>query len=243
MCEGLEKLRKTLWSILGELYNQEKYKNSINKILLKYNPYSNNEKQRDLIYKMDFKYIKEYILTQIISPDFTQCRILKHFDSISQVLNVSKDNILGKYKENEEYLIIHTLKHERDLGENWEKAEEERRKRVRDMVKNYSITDFSKLFSICSNVEKYEKGLNNYNLTTSILDIFDYILEEKEEYFLKIFEEYINYNAPFLSYPDFLISKILNKYSYEDVLKILMSSTDDKKYCYLKGYYKNINII
>ena len=40
-----------------------------------------------------------------------------------------------------------TLKHERDLGENWEKAEEERRKRVRDMVKNYSITDFSKLFS------------------------------------------------------------------------------------------------
>ena len=37
-----------------------------------------------------------------------------------------------------------------------------------------------------------------------------------------------------------LISKILNKYSYEDVLKILMSSTDDKKYCYLKGYYKII---
>ena len=111
------------------------------------------------------------------------------------------------------------------------------------MVKNYSINDFSKLFSICSNVEKCEKGLNNYNVNTSILDIFDYILEEKEEIFLKIFEEYINYNAPFLSYPDFLISKILNKYSYEDVLKILMSNTDDKKYCYLKGYYKNINTI
>ena len=105
------------------------------------------------------------------------------------IANIDIPKVLEKYKENEEYLIIYTLKHERDLGENWEKAEEERRKRVRDMVKNYSITDFSKLFSICSNVEKCEKGLNNYNINTSILDIFDYILEEKEEYFLKIFEE------------------------------------------------------
>ena len=147
MCEGLEKLRKTLWSILGELYNQEKYKNSINKTLLKYNPYSNNEKQRDLIYKMDFKYIKEYILTQIISPDFTQCRILKHFDSISQVLNVSKDNILGKYKENEEFLIYNTLVRNHKIGQDWSVEEEARKENIYKMIKDFERDDFNRLFN------------------------------------------------------------------------------------------------
>lgn len=240
--EDVFKFRYNLFKAIEQLYKIDNLKNMIDKLLINYDIYPSDEDSKR-IFEKDIQVLTDLFFCKWDKPNFTQCEILKEFEHMCIIANIDIPKVLEKYKENEEYLIIHTLKHERDLGENWEKAEEERRKRVRDMVKNYSITDFSKLFSICSNVEKSEKGLNNYNLTTSILDIFDYILEEKEEYFLKIFEEYINCNAPFLSYPYFLISKILNKYSYEDVLKILMSSTDDKKYCYLKGYYKNINVI
>lgn len=234
--------RYNMFKTIEQLYKIDNLKSMIDKLLINYDIYPSDEDSKKIL-KKDMEFLTNSFFCKWDKPNFIQCEILKEFEHKCIIANIDIPKVLEKYRENEEYLIIHTLKHERDLGEDWEKAEEERRNRVRDMVKNYSITDFSKFFSICSNVEKCEKGLNNYNVNTSILDIFDYILEEKEEYFFKIFEEYINYNAPFLSYPDFLLSKILNKYSYEDVLKILMSNTDDKKYCYLKVYYKNINII
>ncbi|WP_010296710.1 hypothetical protein [Clostridium senegalense] len=128
MCEGLKKLRKILWSILGELYKQEKYKNIINKILLNYNPYSKNKNQLKLVYEMDFKFIKKYIFNQIISPDFIQCKILNQFKRINQRLEIIEDTVLEKYIENEEFLIYKTLCKSYDTGIDWKLQQEKRKK-------------------------------------------------------------------------------------------------------------------
>ena len=51
-------------------------------------------------------------------------------------------------------MIFHNLEHEKEFGMDWKKAEEERKNRVVEMVKEYDIEDFAVLFSICSTVEK-----------------------------------------------------------------------------------------
>lgn len=240
--ENVYNFRCKLFKALEQLYKIDELKSMIEDLLLNYDIYPSCEDSKNIL-KKDMEILIDKFFNKWENPSFIQCEILKDFKHKCIIANIDIHEILENYKKNEEYLIVHTLKHERDLGENWEKAEEERRYRVKEMVKDYTVSDFSNLFYICSNAEKYQKRLNMFNVNSSILDIFDYIIDEKEETFLKIFEEYINNNAPFISYPDILISKILQKYNCTDVLKILESNDNDKKYCYLKGYYKSISKI
>lgn len=234
--------RYNMFKTLEQLYNIDKLKDIIDELLINYDIYPTDENGKKIFGK-DIEFLTEIFFDKWDKPNFIQCEVLKNFENKCIIANTDVPKILTKYTENGKYLILYNLNHERDLGESWKDAEEERKTRVKNMVKNYNVTDFSAIFSICSNAERCEKGLESNNINKSILDIFDYILEEKEEIFLKVFEEYINYDAPFMSCPDLLLSKILNKYSCQDILKILMSSTSDRKYVYLKGYYKSIKTI
>ena len=234
--------RYNMFKALEQLYKFDELKNMIDELLINYDIYPSDEDSKR-IFKRDIEILITSFFNKWDKPNLIQSDILRNFEHKCVIANIEIPKILIKYNENKGYLILHNLNYVKDLGESWKKAEEERKNRVKNMVKNYNVADFSKMFSICSEAEKYEKSLKLYNINTSILDIFDYILEEKKEIFLKIFEEYINHNAPFISYPDLLLSKILNKYSCGDVLKILISNSNAKKYSYLTGYYKSINII
>lgn len=222
MCEELEKLRKTIWSILGELYNNEKYKNIINKILLNYNPYSKNEEQINLIYKMDFKYIKEYILSQIISPDFTQCKILKHFKSIGQRLNVTEDNILGKYKENEEFLIYNTLVRSHELGLDWRAEEEKRKENIYNMVKEYEEDDFIKLFNLCNIILDKSENRETWEIQSGITILFDGIKENSLKYITAI-KAYLKCDTPFCSYISNKMDVLIKFIGIQETKKIIFS--------------------
>ena len=165
--EDVIKFRYNLFKAIEQLYKIDNLKSMIDKLLINYDIYPSDE-DSERIFKKDMEILTEIFFCKWDKPNFIQCEILKEFEHKCIIANIDVPKVLEKYKENKEYLIIHTLKYERDLGEDWKKAEEERKNRVKNMVKNYSVTDFSKLFSICSNVEKSEKGLNNYNLNTYI---------------------------------------------------------------------------
>lgn len=182
MCEGLQNLRKVLWRILGELYHEDKYKNIINKILLKYNPYSKNEKQLKVIYEMDFKFIKEHIFNQIISPDFIQCKILRHFKRIDEKLGITEDIVLEKYKENEEFLIYNTLVNGYKPGGGWREEQEERKKNIYNMVKDYEEDDFIKLFKLCNKILYISESREEWKLQNGITFLFDGIKGNSKKY-------------------------------------------------------------
>lgn len=220
MCEGLEKLRETIWSILGELYNHEKYKDIINKILLKYNPYSKNEEQINLIYKMDFKYIKENILSHIISPDFTQCKVLKHFENVSQRLNVSEDNVLGKYKENEEFLIYNTLVRNHKIGRDLSEEEEKRKENIYKMVKDFERDDFNKLFNLCNSI--LNENIEIWDMQKGITLLFDVIKENSSKYITAI-ESYLEYDTPFCNYIGNKVDVLIKFIGIQEAKKIILS--------------------
>lgn len=231
MCEGLENLRKTIWSILGELYNNERYKNIINKILLKYNPYSKNEEQINLIYKMDFKYIKENILSQIISPNFTQCRVLKHFENVSQRLNISEDSILGKYKENEEFIMYNTLVKSHKIGGDWSDEEEVRKENIYKMVKDFERDDFNKLFNLCKGIVNKNEDIETWEIQSGITLLFDGIKEDSSKYITAI-EAYLEYDTPFCDIGN-KVEVLIEFIGIQKTKKIILSYEYKQKNCWI----------
>lgn len=222
MCEGLEKLRKTLWSILGELYKQEKYKSSINKVLLNYNPYSKNKEQLNLIYGMDFKYIKEYILDQIIEPNFMQCKILKHFKRIGERLNISDDNILERYKENKDFLIYNTLVKSHELDQEWKSEENQRKENIYNMVKDYEEDDFIELFNLCNSISDKRENREMWKVQSGIKLLFDGIKDNSSKYIMAI-EAYLKCDTPFCNYIGSKIDILIKFIGIQETKKIIFS--------------------
>ena len=223
MCEGLEKLRKAIWSILGELYNQEKYKNYIHKILLNYNPNSRNKEQLNLIYKIDFKYIKEYIFDRIILPDFMQCKILMHFNEINKRLNIIDDTMLERCKRNIDFSIYNTLVNSNEISSDWRHEEENRKKDIYNMVKNYEEEDFIKLFNLCNNILNKDGNRESYKIRSGIELLFDGIKENLEKLIIAV-KAYLKCDVPI---SDFLSKKIVpivnNFIGIEETKKIIFN--------------------
>lgn len=228
MCDGLEKLRKVLWSILGELYKQERYKNIINKILLTYNPYSNNKKQLKLIYEMDFKLINEYIFTQIISPDFIQCKIFKHFSGINKRLEINMNTVLEKYNENKEFLIYNTLVTDYELDVDWKIAKEKKKENIYNMIKDYEKDDFIKLFNFCNNTLDRIKDRELWELKEGITFLFDGIKEDSKKYITAI-KAYLKCDTPFSNRIDDKISNLVNLIGIKETEKIISNYEYRKK--------------
>lgn len=198
MCNGLKKLREKLWSILGELYEKERYKKIINNILLDYNPYQlKDEEQLKLIYEVDFKFINENIFNRIISPDFTQSKIFKHFSKINKRLKISADTIVEEYKKNKEFLMYNTLVEDYD-NTDWEIEQQRRKDNIYNMVKDYKEDDFIKLFNLCNRVLNESKSREQWKLENAITFLFNGIKENVEKYTSSI-KAYLKCNTPFSS--------------------------------------------
>lgn len=234
--------RNKMFEMLIDLYKNDELKVLIEDILINYNIYP-VDYETEKIFENDVNYLSANLFVNWEKPSFFQAEILKKFKNKCKRSKISIPKCLNFYKKNIEYVIFHNLEHEKEFGMDWKKAEEERKNRVVEMVKEYDIEDFAVLFSICSTVEKYQNRMNNYNINTSLIDIFDYIIENRKEIFLNVFEEYIAHNTPYLTYPDYLVDKLIKVFGKEAILNILKKNSGDKKYCYLRAYYKNIKEI
>lgn len=240
--EDVFNFRNKLFETLEQLYEIDEVKEMIEDILIDYNIYPLDDETKK-IFRNDFEILTTKFFAKWENPNFFQCEILKNFKNKCKKANIDIPIEIENYKKNEQYVSINNLEFERELGEDWKKAEQERKNGVINMIKDFTTKDFSNLFEACHIVEEYQKRLNMFNINSSILDIFDYVMANKKDIFLEVFREYINKNAPFITYPDILIDKILKKYNNNSVLLILENSENNKKFCYLKGYYNSIESI
>ena len=234
--------RKKIFESLAKLYEIDKVKEMVEDILIDYNIYPLDDKTKR-IFRNDFEILTKKFFVKWENPKFFQCEILKRFKGKCNKINIDIPIELENYKKNKQYVSINNLEFERELGEDWEKAQQERKNKVINIIKDFTIKDFSNLFELCSIAEGYQKRLNMFNINSSILDIFDYVMDNKKDIFLEVYREYINKNAPFITFPDMLIEKILKIYNSAEELSILEKSERNKKYCYLKGYYNSIENI
>ena len=234
--------RKILFDTLGVFYKDDEYKKMIEDILFDYHIFSSNENTKKIL-KKDLETLNTTFFGNWEKPDFIQCDILKKFEDKCNRIEIDIPEELEKYKENAQYLILHSLELERDSHEDWKKAEKDRQNRVIDLIKDYKIEDFSNLFEICKIGENFQDRLKKYNINNSIIDIFNYLVVEKKEEFLSVFREYIHKNAPFTLSPDTLIINILKIFSREHLLNILYNEEYEKKEMFLNSFYNIIEDI
>lgn len=231
--------RKILFETLGALYKDDEYKKMIEDILLDYHIYPSNEDTNN-IFKKDLETLNTTFFKNWKDLDFIQCDILKEFENKCNRIEIDIPEELEKYKENEQYLILHSLELERDFHKDWKKAQKDRQERVIDLIKDYKIEDFSNLFEICKIGEQFQDRLKMYNINNSIIEIFNYLIVEKKEEFLSIFKEYIDKNAPFTLSPDILIINILKEFNRDYLLNILYNEKYEKKEMFLNSFYNII---
>lgn len=231
--------RKRLFETLEKLYKNDEFKGMIEDILFNYHIYPSDE-QTNKIFKNDLKILSTSFFKNWQNPNIIQCDILKEFENKCKKIDIDIPKVLEKYKENDQYVILHSLELEREIHEDWEKSQKDRQDRVINMIKNYKIEDYSKLFEICKIGEKFRDRLKMYNINNSIIDIFNYLIVENKDDFLSIFKEYINKNAPFTVYPDILIINVLKHFDRKYLLNILNNEKYEKKEMFLNSFY-NIN--
>lgn len=238
-CEGLEKLRKVMWSILGKLYNQEIYRGVINEILVNYNPYCKDDNQVKLIYEIDIKYIIEYIFREVTELEFIQCKILKQLKNINIRLGVEVDEVLNRYKNNKEFLIYNTIVDNDNFNIDWESKEQRKKENMYNMVKFYTEDDFIKLFNLCNRVLS-EMGTREYwEFEKSISFIFDGIRENKQQYISAV-KAYLKCNTPFNSAYVNQVHNLIEIAGFEEAEQIIFNYEYKLKNIWIYEYLSSI---
>lgn len=238
-CEGLEKLRKTMWFILGRLYNQEIYRGVINEILVNYDTYCKNDNQVKLIYEIDIKYIIKYIFREITEPEIIQCKILKKFKNINIRLGVEVDEVLNRYKNNKEFLIYNTIVDNDNFNIDWENKEQRKKENIYNMVKFYTEDDFIKLFNLCNKVLN-EMGTREYwEFNESIRFIFDGIRENKQQYISAV-KAYLKCNTPFNSAYVNQVHNLIKIVGFEEAEQIIFNYDYKLKNIWIYEYLSSI---
>ena len=239
--EEVFNFRKKLFKILQELYKNEQFMEMVEDILLDYEIYPSDD-VTNKIFLNDLKTLKQSFFDTWQEPDMIQCEILKEFENRCKKTNIVAPQILEKYKDNRQYMIIHSLEVVMD-DDNWEIAQKERKERVISIIKEYKKEDYYNLFETCKKTEVFQNKLKLYNINTSIMEIFEYLLNNKIKDFLNVFEKYIQENAPFTTYPDILIGNTLNYIDKNKILSILTMHNYEKKELFLNSFYSICNDI
>ncbi len=238
-CEGLEKLRKVMWSILGRLYNQEIYRGVINEILVNYNTYCKNDNQVKLIYEIDIKYIIKYIFREITEPEIIQCKILKKLKDINISLGVEVDEVLNRYKNNKEFLIYNTIVDNDNFNIDLENKEQRKKENMYNMVKFYTEDDFIKLFNLCNKVLNEMGTRECWEFETSIRFIFDGIRENKQQYISAV-KAYLKCNTPFNSAYVNQVHNFIEIVGFEEAEQIIFNYEYKLKNIWIYEYLSSI---
>ncbi len=222
-CDGLEKLRAEIWRILGTLYLNQDYQKNINKILLKYKPYSKFKDQLKNIFELDFKYIGEYIFSKFGNLTFEQAKILKSFEKQTIRFNINENKDLFNYNECKEFIIYNTL-----TGQNYEDYEimiRNREKDIYNLVKDYNEDDFVEFFKCLDNIS-IEDSYESSNLIDGIKMLFQRI-EDKKELSIYAIKSYFKFEVKNLYYIGIIIN-IAFKYMKLEEIESLINNYDYK---------------
>ncbi|MDZ5253770.1 hypothetical protein [Clostridium sp. LIBA-8841] len=235
-CDGLEKLRGEIWIILGTLYLNQDYQKNINEILLKYKPYSNFEDEIENIFKLDFKYIKDFIFSKFINLTFKQAKILKCFEKQIIRFNLKENKDLFNYNECREFVIYNTL-----TGNNYEDYEtmiKNRSNEIYNLVKNYNEDGFIEFFRNLSNLS-IKNSHESFKLGEGIKILFQKI-EDKKELSIFAIKAYFKFKVKNLYCIDNIIAIAFKYMKLEEIEALINSYNYENKGSLFYKYLINI---
>lgn len=235
--DGLIKLRKKMWWILGQLYKMENYRSKIERVLLDYNMYSMNNSENNLkeILRLDIKLFKKYILSQISEITFIQSDIIYNFNSISKRILKETSIEINDVGLNKNYNLYLTLTKPNDGLEGWEKEEKNIKENIEIMLKKYNKEEFNDLFKNLRKIEElnHVEGHNYWRLSNGVWNMFK--LLEGNQYVMAV-ESYLINNTPYGLTPQFVLPKLLKICGEEKTWRIINAHEYSSKNIWLLEY-------
>ena len=217
--DGSRKLRNYIWSVLSKLYSNSKYTRLLDDIISYCYISGLEQEEARQIQLYDLQCIKEMFLDKWENLTFEQCKILRELEKHCEWMEIENVDLFDRYTENKDFIIYNTLIKEHIKGKTWEEDEAERKSQIKEMINDYKIEDYARLFKICRICEE-NKDKEGWSLKSGI-DIIFTILESEPEVYLDVVNRYLQYQAPYGDNADRIAYKLLMNFGIEQTKKII----------------------
>lgn len=207
--KGTRLLRDLIWKILSSLYQYDILQAEINTILGEYHGESLGDNQVESIFEFDLTCIKKYFVDNWDNPSFDQFLVMKKIVDIATQLGVKYDKVYLQYEQNLEFMVYNTISKE-SWGEDWKNTEQENLAKVIDMVKDYTMNEYSLFFELCKKIESKDvAGRKNWIIGRNITHIFN-TFKDRQDY-MELVQQYLLSEAPYASSVQYSVLNTLVK--------------------------------
>lgn len=234
--DGSRKLRNYIWSVLSKLYSNNKYTRLLDDIISYCYISGLEQEEARQIQLYDLQCIKEMFLDKWENLTFEQCKILRELEKHCEWMEIENGDLFDRYTENMDFIIYNTLIKEHIKGKTWEEDEAERKSQIKEMIKDYKIEDYARLFKICRICEE-NKDKEGGSLKSGI-DIIFTILESEPEVYLDVVNRYLQYQAPYGDNADRIAYRLLMNFGIEQTKKIIEEKDFSYKHNWVSAIWK-----
>ena len=206
--EDLEELRNSIFEKLDILFSTGNFLGDLENLIQKYPSGISYRAGVSNVEKWDVQNILNLIEKYFDSSIYRHCQIvqnlLKSFDGHKIVYDTSiKETFKHQAYEFKKLLFLNdvdiSLEQPRDKEEkkDWDKIRQIKHDRLADFVKDYTLSDWLKLFDSCK-LFFAEQGRDAYNLKSNLDELFHIIAHTNETLYIDILEKYLELGDPFL---------------------------------------------
>lgn len=240
LIDGSEKLRRYILNVLAQVYRKGLYIKLIHNILSKHHTDFTDKEEARKTFSFDYEHIKELFFPYWDDLTFEQCKVLKSMENNFNWLGLQPDEFVGKYNDNEEYVVYDVFQEVHDVNMDWKEKQEARKNKIESFVNDYTLDDYLNLFLQCKKFEDAndEEG---YHIATGINIILN-SLKNNISNLLNIVELYLEHNAPYGRNMGWLIQFLVENIGANSVIKLIEKYEFDYKYLWLCDYYSFIPV-
>lgn len=232
--DGSKTLRKKLWKILSELYEENTFRKEIHSVLMKFH-WTGESSQITPVFEYDLSCIKELFVDKWDNPDFEQCLVLSKLVSLSESMKIDINSDFKKYENNEEYQY-YVLIAPRQYQGTYEEHEKQKENEIIKLTNLFSIDNYKKLFMIAklleSNTELQEYELGN-NLAIVLKNVPKKLIED-------ILIIYFQCDAPFSRLCTAVIYEVLQMFGFTKVYELMDQVNFQYKNVWLRTIFEVI---
>ena len=186
-------------------------------ILLDHSIWPLYEQQKDLI-NDDLNYLDNKLFRNWHNPNLFECVVLSFVEEICNRQKIISPDSIKNYENNNGYLLFKNITSSTD-------------ELMSIIVKKFKTDDYNNLFKILKTFEDEEIEVDRWKIQNSLTIMFKLLIEDDFNLFKKVFLLYLNYESPFLYYPDYLLTN--DKY-FDELIDLLIKHKANNKYYYLK---------
>jgi hypothetical protein len=201
--DGCIEYRTKIWINLMELLNVTKYEREVIRLLNDVRIHSDVAQE---ILEIDKCYIAQIIREKLNQGSFEHCLLVNKLFKCFNRVGIKLIQDVESY-QSDMYKIYSIIKGERNFREDYRKAEEQKKNSIRELIKDFTLIDFEKLFMDIKYIyETIEE--DSYDITDGMNKLFSVLIEDQINV-SEVTKLYLNMNLKLDVHPNQIIEYLI----------------------------------